>query len=151
MEEKFYFRLKSIKISKLKNAHCSTFIICAFCDLISLTKITIFFSRINYIRCYYRYVVDISFMLIPRKKIDEVSAVFNSFDNWIEFTYEKETNRQLSFLDFNVTYQGDTIITNLYHKRSYSGRILNFMFNHPLHKKNQWFSNWQTKLYFFQS
>lgn len=80
---------------------------------------------------YYRYVDDI-IMCIPADKIDFVVSIFNSINNNIKFTVERENHGQISFLDLLIIHDNNTIKTNWYHKPTWSGRYISFTSNLPL-------------------
>lgn len=84
---------------------------------------------------YGRYVDD-TFLIIPKDKLQTVFNTFNKFHPRIQFTIESEDNHQLNFLDINIhrDNQGN-IFTNWYRKKSYSGRLLNYLSDHPIHQK----------------
>ena len=84
-----YFSFNNIYYQQKDGCPMGSNISPTFADIVMRSLEKYVFSRINYIRCYRRYVDDI-FMLISRKTIDEVLCIFNSFDNGLEFTYEKK-------------------------------------------------------------
>ena len=61
--------------------------------------------------------------------------IFNNEDENIKFTYEQENNKKINFLDIIFINDNQSIITDWYQKPTYSGRILNFLSNHPRHQK----------------
>ena len=80
---------------------------------------------------YKRYVDDI-FIPLPYNKIESTLKFFNSFHNKLQFTFEKENNNSLSFLDMKIIRLEDTSLKiNWYRKPTWSGRYLNFMSSHP--------------------
>ena len=50
---------------------------------------------------YKRYVDDI-YIPLPYNKIESTLKSFNSFHNKLQFTFEKENNNSLSFLDMKI-------------------------------------------------
>lgn len=81
-----------------------------------------------------RYVDDIA-TSIPETKIDELLSVFNSFHPRLQFTIELENEGKLPFLDVLLIRKENSILTNWYHKPTFSERYLNFHSNHPLKQK----------------
>lgn len=64
---------------------------------------------------------------IPREKINEFLEKFNNFNQHIKFTIEQEENNCLAFLDVKIIKQQDgSVVTDWYHKNTWSGRYLNF-------------------------
>ncbi|XP_057335116.1 uncharacterized protein LOC130673917 [Microplitis mediator] len=85
---------------------------------------------------YMRLYVDDMFMTIPREEVDNILNYFNSVDDKIQFTMEVEVNGCLLFLDVMVVRSMDGCLrTNWYTKPTSSGRLLNFMSNHPISQK----------------
>lgn len=85
---------------------------------------------------YMRLYVDDMFMAIPREEVNNILNYFNSVDEKIQFTMEIEVNGCLPFLDVMVVRSRDGCLrTNWYTKPTSSGRLLNFMSNHPISQK----------------
>ena len=54
----------------------------------------------------------------------------------LQFTLEVGIDDKFSFLDTMLVIDNQKIIFDIYHKKTFSGRFLNFHSNHPLcHKK----------------
>lgn len=84
---------------------------------------------------YKRYVDDIV-TCIPKDQIDIVLNTFNKFHPKLQFTIEVETNQQLPFLDvLLIRNSHNHIITDWYHKPTFSGRFLNFNSQHTFNQK----------------
>lgn len=86
---------------------------------------------------YFRYVDDI-ITAVPKNKVEDTRAIFNSFNENIQFTVEIENNNQIAFLDIWVirTVTG-TIKTDWYHKETWSGRYLHYYSHLPFtYKRN---------------
>ena len=83
---------------------------------------------------YLRFVDDI-LTIIPENKVLTMLNIFNSHNEKIQFTCEIEENNYINFLDLTLYKENNKIITNWYKKPTFSGRILNFNSNHPLHQK----------------
>ena len=97
-------------------------------ETISLTKVPF---ELNF---YKRYVDDI----ITCIKLDNLQTLldtFNGFHSRLQFTYEIEKDSCLSFLDTIVYRSNNKLITNWYHKPSWSGRYINFFSEHPMQHK----------------
>ncbi|RLU16909.1 hypothetical protein DMN91_010978 [Ooceraea biroi] len=63
------------------------------------------------IKVFYRYVDDI-FAILPSDKIQEVLDAFNGYHERLKFTYEVESNNELSFLDTTVIRDGKDRLKN---------------------------------------
>jgi predicted GIY-YIG superfamily endonuclease len=75
---------------------------------------------------FFRYVDDI-ITAIPASKVNYVLERFNNFHERIKFTLEKEIEGRIPFLDLLVIRQDDgSLITDWYHKPTWSGRYMNF-------------------------
>ena len=85
---------------------------------------------------YGRYVDD-TFLIIPKNKIKFVLDTFNSYHERIKFTIEIEKDNKLNFLDMHLIRNNSegSIISNWYRKKTYSGRLLNYLSDHPKHHK----------------
>ena len=83
---------------------------------------------------YKRYVDDI-FCILRKNNVDNFTHKFNKYHDSMKFTLEKEENKTLNFLDVSVNVNDNCIKTNWYRKPTYSGRVLHFLSNHPLHQK----------------
>ncbi|XP_015121828.1 uncharacterized protein LOC107044460 [Diachasma alloeum] len=81
-----------------------------------------------------RYVDDI-ITAVPKDKVDLVLEVFNSYETSLQFTHELEEENKIAFLDLLLVHEGNNIITNWYHKKTWSGRCLNFFSHHPISQK----------------
>jgi len=80
---------------------------------------------------YYRYVDDI-ILTSPIEKIDLISNTFNTYHERLKFTIELEDNRSLNFLDLRLTISYNTIYIDWFQKKTFSGRFLSFLSNHPM-------------------
>jgi hypothetical protein len=88
----------------------------------------------NNILFYHRYVDDI-ICAAKHSEIIAIQNLFNSFHNRIKFTIEREKNNSISFLDIKLIRINNKIITDWFHKSTFSGRYLSFYSNHPTHHK----------------
>ena len=80
---------------------------------------------------YFRYVDDI-ILCIPKNTIEHTVNTFNSYDQNLQFTVELAQNNCLSFLDIKIIInEQHHIITDWYHKPTFSGRYLNYFSQHP--------------------
>lgn len=80
--------------------------------------------------------VDDLFLVVPRDKISQTLNTFNSIHPSIQFTHEMENNNILPFLDVLVIHNPNgTLQFDWYTKPTSSGRLLNFLSNHPLTQK----------------
>ena len=75
---------------------------------------------------WYRYVDD-TFAFIKKNCVDEVLHVLNSFHASIKFTFEKEGDSVLSFLDVKVIKKSDgTFDTDIHRKQTDTNIYLNW-------------------------
>ncbi len=84
-----------------------------------------------------RYVDDI-FEIIKKGETSNLADHINSVDNTnnIKFTFEEETDGQLSFLDALVIRKPDgSLKLQVYRKQTHTNQYLNFFSHHPLHQK----------------
>lgn len=85
---------------------------------------------------YYRYVDDI-ITCFDTKHINTVLSTFNNFNKFLSFTAEREKENSIPFLDVLIIRDQNQLITNWYHKKSWSGRYMDFSSNLPkIYKKN---------------
>lgn len=76
--------------------------------------------------------VDDLLMICPRNLVTEIQNLFNSFHTKIQFTIEEEKDNKIPYLDILIIKNEDkSISTNYYAKPLSSGRILNYLSNHP--------------------
>ena len=80
--------------------------------------------------------VSVPGLIDPRVKSQTVTDTFNDYHPRIQFTHEMERNNSIRFLHLEIIklYNGK-IVSNLYRKITYSGRVLNFISNHPFQNK----------------
>lgn len=81
--------------------------------------------------------VDDLFLVLPRHLIDDVLRIFNGVEPRIQFTYERENELSLPFLDMTIhrCEETHTFYTNWFRKPISSGRLLNYQSLHPLNQK----------------
>jgi len=82
---------------------------------------------------YFRYVDDIA-LAAPTQKVDDILHVFNSLHNRLKFTLEKG-GKKLEFLDVMIINDKGTIEFDWHKKPTFSGRVLNFLSQHPITQK----------------
>jgi len=80
---------------------------------------------------YFRYVDDI-ILAVPHDEIDFILSNFNGYHDRLKFTLETEVNHRLNFLDVTLIRENSKIITDWFHKKTFSGRFLSFLSNHPI-------------------
>jgi len=83
---------------------------------------------------YHRYVDDI-ILAAPFNHSTNILNIFNSFHNRLQFTIEFENNRNISFLDLSLNVVDNKIKIDWFHKKTFSGRFLSYLSNHPLCQK----------------
>jgi len=83
---------------------------------------------------YYRYVDDI-ILSTYEEEIHNVLKEFNNYHPRLQFTIETEVNHTLNFLDVTLLIKNNRIVTDWFHKTTFSGRYLSFFSNHPINHK----------------
>lgn len=75
---------------------------------------------------------------VHKDNISKLLEIFNNFNENIKFTIEEEKNNKISFLDVELQHLEDgNIITDIYHKPTWSGRYLNYNSHLPAtYKRN---------------
>jgi hypothetical protein len=63
-------------------------------------------------------------------KLDEFTQYLNTISPNIKLTTEKEHNNRLAFLDVNVVKSSNALKTEVYRKKTHTGRYLNYKSNH---------------------
>ena len=78
---------------------------------------------------YYRRYVDDLFALFPSPdRLEKFTNYLNSRHKNIKFTYEKESNNSLPFLDILISRSENGFKTSVYHKPTFSRVYFNFYF-----------------------
>ncbi|EFN74754.1 hypothetical protein EAG_01936, partial [Camponotus floridanus] len=85
---------------------------------------------------YFRYVDDVA-MSLPEDEINNTLDIFNSFHPRIQFSVEIGVNNCLNFLDVTMIVVNNRIYCDWFHKKSFSGRYLNFHSQHPMNQKRR--------------
>lgn len=83
---------------------------------------------------YVRYVDDIT-LAIPSNAIEHTLNIFNSFHDRLQFTLEESINNRLDFLDITIIVENNRLIFDWFHKKTFSGRYLNFYSQYPICQK----------------
>src|SRR5436190_7280107 len=83
---------------------------------------------------FFRYVDDIA-CAVPNSHVEHILEIFNSIHPRLQFTMEIGIDDTLNFLDVTLILDKEQLIFDLYHKRTFSGRYLNFHSQHPLCQK----------------
>ena len=76
---------------------------------------------------YRRYVDDIICLFNGESYVDKFFEFLNTQNFNIKFTFEKQVNKQISFLDVLVTNDGDQICTSVFHKKTATGLFTNYL------------------------
>lgn len=79
--------------------------------------------------------VDDNLTAVPEDEIDNTMILLNSLDENIKFTYERESEGKIPFLDLLVIREGNRIKIDFYKKPTSSNRILNYRSHHPMSQK----------------
>lgn len=93
---------------------------------------------------YKRYVDDI-ITIIPKGQEKDMQDIFNSFNEKIKFTIEKEKGGVIDFLDVKLIRREDHITTQWHIKPTSSGRYLNFKSSAPKRYKENVVKNLTTR------
>lgn len=104
----------------------------------SIAEITMMYYVPNNIKCLAalitQYVNDI-ICAVPEDGVDTTNTtlqVFNSYNDKLQFTVEKETNNAVPFLDTKVIRtQKNIVVVDWYKKESNSSRVVPLTSNHP--------------------
>ena len=83
---------------------------------------------------FYRYVDD-CITAVPKTKTTDTLNAFNAFHPKLKFTIEIEENNKINFLDMTLHHTNNTIKTEWYTKKTWSGRYLNFYSQHHMSQK----------------
>ena len=89
-----------------------------------------------YIPFFYRYVDD-SITAVPKDKVNFILEHFNKYHKKIQFTIEIEEHNSINFSNVTLHHKNEKIKTELYTKKTWSSRYLNYQSNHSIAKKNQ--------------
>lgn len=87
-------------------------------------------NTLNVSISYHRYVDDI-ILIAPMKEVTNILNKFNNYNERLQFTVEYEVERSISFLDLNIKIINNTIYIDWFHKKTFLGRLLSFLSNHP--------------------
>ncbi|XP_057322507.1 uncharacterized protein LOC130665896 [Microplitis mediator] len=79
--------------------------------------------------------VDDTIAAVPKKEVENVLRLFNSFDDDIQFTLEIEKDNRISFLDILIERRDGCLVTDWFIKPISSGRLLNYDSIHPRSQK----------------
>ena len=74
-----------------------------------------------------RYVDDIICLFNCESDADKFLEFLNSQHPNIKFTFEKQVNKQISFLDVLITNDGDQFCTSVFHKETVIGLFTNYL------------------------
>ena len=77
-------------------------------------------------RYYLRYVSDVFRMSERKDQVKKFLRYMNSHLQNIQFTFEKESNNKISFLDVSITRMDNKLVTSLHRKKTFSGVYMNY-------------------------
>lgn len=83
---------------------------------------------------YVRYVDDI-LLCVPKDSVEVLLETFNSYHPRLQFTVETSMNNKINFLDVTVINNVGNVLTDWYHKPTWSRKYLNFESHHPVKQK----------------
>lgn len=93
-------------------------------------------QKIDFEMVFFKRFMDDCLTCIPINKVNEITNLFNSYHERLQFTYEIEENKRINFLDMNISYdQEGKIKTNWYQKPTNSNRYLNYNSTAPQNYK----------------
>ena len=93
------------------------------------------FVRFKFVAPFYFRYVDDTFLCVPLNKLQKLIDNF-SLHSRIQFTHEMERFNRISFWNLEIIkLDNGKIISNWYRKSTFSGRMLNFISNHPFQNK----------------
>ena len=96
---------------------------------------TLLFKRVNKPLMYYRYIDDTFTVFNDEDKCNEFFSHLNSLHVLLRFTFEKECNRTLSFLDVLVEKNDHDFVTSIYRKPTFTGQYIRWNSFCPMKRK----------------
>ena len=93
------------------------------------------FKRVNKPIMYYRYVDDTFAVFNDEDECNEFFSHLNSLHPSLHFTFEKECNRTLPFLDVLVEKNDHEFITSIYRKPTFTGQYIRWNSFCPMKRK----------------
>ena len=93
------------------------------------------FKRVNKPPMYYRYVDDTFAVFNDEDECNEFFSHLNSLHPLLRFTFEKECNRTLPFLDVLVEKNDDEFVTSIYRKPTFTGQYIRWNSFCPMKRK----------------
>ena len=93
------------------------------------------FSEISKPAVYFRYVDDTFVIFQNEKELEEFLIRLNGLHSSLQFTFEKEKNNSLPFLDVHVEHTKDSYETKVYRKPTFTGQYLRWESFTPIKRK----------------
>ena len=93
------------------------------------------FKRVNKPLMYYRYVDDTFAVFNKEDKCNKFFFHLNSLHPLLRFTFEKECNWTLPFLDVLVEKNDHEFVTSIYRKPSFTGQYIRWNSFYPMKRK----------------
>ena len=93
------------------------------------------FNRVNEPLMYYRYVDNTFAVFNDENECNEFFSHLNSLHPSLYFTFEKECNRTLPFLDVLVEKNDHELVTSIYRKPTFTGQYLRWNSFCPMKRK----------------
>ena len=93
------------------------------------------FKRVNKPLMYYRYVDDTFAVFNDEDECNEFFSHLNSLHPSLRFTFEKECNRTLPFLDVLVEKNDHEFVTSIYRKPTFTGQYIRWNSFCPMKRK----------------
>lgn len=92
-------------------------------------------TELNHLTFYKRYVDDI-FVICDQSQVGYIHKLLNSVHQNLKFTYEEESNNQLSFLDVCLIKRNDGSLSRAIHRKpTWSGQYIHFKSFAPIKYK----------------
>ena len=87
---------------------------------------SLLFGRVKKLPMYYRYMNNTFAIFYSESDCDEFFYRLNSLHPSLQFTFKKEVNQSLPFLDAQVEKMNSRFITSIYRKLTFTGQYLNW-------------------------
>ena len=107
----------------------------ALADIFFGYQETKFFLNVRKPLIYYRYVVDTNAIFENEDDSEEFLSLFNSLHSSLRFTFEKELNSFLPFLDVLVEKHKTGFITSAYRQPTFTGQYIHWDSFSPMKRK----------------
>ena len=100
------------------------------CQFLEFLESNPFKYRLSSNTTYLRYIDDILIFLPQNIKIEEIAEKLNNVEPSINFTYEKESNNTIPFLDILIIKSHNILTSKVYHKPTNKNDYIHFYSHH---------------------